>query len=155
MKRKKINILAGLTAVLMVSSTLSCKKVDDFGTLNTDPNAATVPVTGALFTSVLSNMHALAFGPAAPANTPGLNADVAGLYCQYYSETQYTDVSIFSKESLNWDDYFAANVLHSRRPISIHRMVCCLIFRPSSRRIPMRRRRRRWWLMVRMPTRSL
>jgi hypothetical protein len=116
MKRKKINILVGLTAVLMVTSTLSCKKVDDFGNLNTDPNAATVPVTGALFTSVISNMHALAFGPAAPANTPGLNADVAGLYCQYYSETQYTDVSIFSKESLNWDDYFAANVFAQPTP---------------------------------------
>ncbi len=102
MQRKKINILLVLAVLMVIGGTPSCKKVDDFGVTNQDPGSTPVPVTGALFTTVLSNMAALTWDAGGATSTT-----IAGLYAQYYSETQYTDVSIFQKQNRNWDDYFA------------------------------------------------
>lgn len=76
----KITTLA-LAVVLLFSS---CDKLADFGSTNVNPAATNNPNTAALLTNVLSGMggYAAIAGPA--------------LYCQYYSETQYPELSIYT-----------------------------------------------------------
>lgn len=90
----RYTIVAGAIILTMGS----CKK--NFGDENTNPDATNTAVTSALLTNVLSNMAAFTW------DAGGITT-ISGLYSQYFSETQYTDVSIFTKQSLNWDDYFA------------------------------------------------
>lgn len=73
-----------LVAVLLVSS---CTKLEDFGSTNVNPAATNNPITSALLTNVLTGI--------------GAHASVAppALYCQYYSETQYPDVSCYSSNT--------------------------------------------------------
>lgn len=95
----KRNIIAGLFLTVLAGS--SCTKLHDFGDLNQDPTQATSPVTAALLTNVLSNMANFTWDA-------GSITTISGLYAQYFSETQYTDISTYSKQSLGWDDYFAS-----------------------------------------------
>jgi hypothetical protein len=73
-----------LVAFLIISG---CKKLEDFGNTNVNPAATNNPITSALLTSVLSGIgaHAAVFPPA--------------LYCQFFSETQYPDVSCYSSNA--------------------------------------------------------
>ena len=98
-KKYKISIVAGV--LLVFASVLSCKKIDQFGTTNTNPGVTTTPVTAALLTNVLSNMASFTWDA-------GGVTTISGLYCQYFSETQYTDISIYNKQTPGWDAYFAA-----------------------------------------------
>ena len=80
----------------------SCsKKLDDFGSTNQNPGAATSPVTSALLTNVLSTVAGYTW------DAGGITT-ISGLYCQYFSETQYTDISIYNKEKPDWNFYYAA-----------------------------------------------
>jgi hypothetical protein len=97
-------LVAGSCIVLIAIS--SCKKIDDFGSTNTNPGATTSPVTSALLTNVLSTLSYYTWDAG---NGAGINT-VSGLYCQYFSETQYTDVSVFNKEKADWNFYYAANL---------------------------------------------
>ncbi|MBS1665301.1 MAG: SusD/RagB family nutrient-binding outer membrane lipoprotein, partial [Bacteroidetes bacterium] len=99
-KKFKISIVAGLSLAVLTGT--SCKKVKEFGDLNQDPTATTAPIPPALLSNVLSNMATFTW------DAGGINT-VSGLYSQYFSETQYTDASTYSKQSLNWDDYFAGS----------------------------------------------
>ena len=102
LNKYKIYSILGLFVVAL--SVSSCnKKLHDFGDLNTNPAVTTAPVTSAMLTNVLSNMAGFTWDA-------GNITTVSGLYCQYFSETQYTDISIFSKQSLGWDDYMAAAI---------------------------------------------
>lgn len=68
---------------LLVAMTLSaCTWLKDFGSTNDNPAATNSPITAALLTNTLSNM--------------GSAWATASLYCQYYSETQYPDVSCYA-----------------------------------------------------------
>lgn len=62
----------------------SCDKLEDFGSTNQDPNSTTIPSISALLTNVESSLGGYA------SFTRG------GLYCQFFSETQYTDASLYS-----------------------------------------------------------
>jgi hypothetical protein len=79
----KIAALA-LVAFLLISS---CKKIEDFGSTNVNPATTNDPITSALLTNVLTGIGAHA------------SAAVPALYCQYFSETQYPDVSCYSVNS--------------------------------------------------------
>jgi hypothetical protein len=98
-KKYSLSIAAGV--LLVLTSVSSCKKIDQFGATNTNPGVTTTPVTSALLTNVLSNMANFTWDA-------GSVTTVAGLYCQYFSETQYTDVSIYNKQTPGWDAYYAA-----------------------------------------------
>ncbi len=87
MKRNKLVVYL-ITPLLLIGA--SC---DDFGDINVSPNASTVPLTSALLTNAQSALGA--------ATTGGANFQ-AGLYCQYFSETQYTDNSLYSAADVNW-----------------------------------------------------
>lgn len=85
MKKSFKSILIVAAAVLFSTCSLS-----DFGDLNRNPNATTIPVTSALLTNVLSGLGGW---------TQGMNE---GLYSQYFSETQYTDASLYSIIQVNF-----------------------------------------------------
>lgn len=72
-----------------------CEKLGDFGDTNVNPGATNSPIVGALMTNVQSQLGGYA------ASTRG------GLYAQYFSETQYTDVSLYSLPQLNLNGEYA------------------------------------------------
>jgi hypothetical protein len=86
----------------------SCTKFEDFGNTNNNPNATTSPITSALLTNALGNMTGAAT-PVSIGNTvwgTGLTIS-GGLYAQYFSETQYTEASRYTKPVFNADAYYA------------------------------------------------
>ena len=104
--KKIINKLLSIALVsgfLMVSS---CGDVADFGDINVNPNATTVPVTSALLTNAISGMGGTAQGIR------------GGLFCQYYSETQYTDASLYSLPTSGFGVY--SGVLYDLENIIIN-----------------------------------
>jgi hypothetical protein len=99
MKRHAIKdkaVALGLSTLLLTGC---AKSIDDFGGMNNNPNATTVPITSALLSNVLAGIGGTAWGD-------GINT-TAGLYCQYLSETQYTDISRYATPTINWDGYYA------------------------------------------------
>jgi Starch-binding associating with outer membrane len=83
MKILKINLKTLVTMGALATMFAGCAKIDDFGDTNINPDVAQ-PTPAALLTSAESSLPGLA------ANTRTF------LYCQYASETQYTDVSLYS-----------------------------------------------------------
>jgi hypothetical protein len=98
MNYKKIIYGLGIAALLFAVQ--SCDKIKDFKDLNTNPNLTTSPIPSALLTNVESNLGANLVFDAGGANTG------AGLYAQYFSETQYTEVSRYGKPNYNYDAYY-------------------------------------------------
>lgn len=80
------------TAIVSLSLLVatSCNKFEDFGNTNVNPGATNDPIPGALLTNVQAGLAGYA------TQTRG------GLYCQYFSETQYTDVSLYSLPQLGF-----------------------------------------------------
>jgi Starch-binding associating with outer membrane len=78
--------IAGLFALSIAGP--GCAKIDDFGNINSDPSGITAPIPSALLTNVLSQMGGIA------SNTRTVT------YCQYVSENQYTDVSLYALPQL-------------------------------------------------------
>lgn len=84
MKKK---ILYAFIALSTLTAT-SCSKLEDFGVTNENPAATTKPIIAALLTN-------------AEASIGGYSALTRpGLYSQYFSETQYTEVSLYSSPQL-------------------------------------------------------
>lgn len=79
-----------------------CSKVDDFGNMNNNPNATTQPNTAALLSNVESGLGAYVWGN-------GIST-MGGLYCQYMSETQYTDASRYATQNLNWGGFYSGRL---------------------------------------------
>jgi hypothetical protein len=96
MNIKKAVLSLGVCATLMVGCS---KGINDFGDINRNPNATTIPITSALLTNVLSGVGGNVWGN-------GINT-TAGLYAQYMSETQYTDISRYATPTQNWDGFYA------------------------------------------------
>jgi hypothetical protein len=90
---KKNLIYVSLSLLLLGSS--GCEKLEDFGNTNLDPAATTQPVLQALLTNAQTSIGGYA------AQTRG------GLYAQYFSETQYTDVSLYSTPQLAFTGEYA------------------------------------------------
>ena len=84
MKKK---ILFTMLALFLIGIS-ACKKLEDFGDTNNNPAGISQPVMAALLSNVQSGIGGYA------ASTR------AGLYGQYFSETQYTDVSLYSTPQL-------------------------------------------------------
>jgi len=93
-------IIYGLGIATTVLAFQSCDKIKDFKDTNTNPNQTTSPIPSALLTNVESNLGANLVFDAGGANTG------AGLYGQYFSETQYTEVSRYGKPNYNYDAYY-------------------------------------------------
>jgi len=98
MKLNKI-LFTITTAALL---TTGCKKLKDFGDTNVDPNTTAVPSTAALLTNAQSGLGNFI-------NTTGTIYGLthAGLYAQQFSETQYTETSLYATPKLNFDAVYA------------------------------------------------
>ncbi|KQR71812.1 SusD/RagB family nutrient-binding outer membrane lipoprotein [Pedobacter sp. Leaf176] len=79
---KKIFIYA-FTGLLLVTAA-GCKKLENFGATNVDPNTTTQANTSALLTNSLVGLASYAYDTN------------AGFYGQYFSETQYPDASLYT-----------------------------------------------------------
>ncbi|MFI5130971.1 MAG: SusD/RagB family nutrient-binding outer membrane lipoprotein [Chitinophagales bacterium] len=93
-------IIYGIGIVASLLTIQSCDKIKDFDDLNVNPNLTTSPIPSALLTNVQSNLGANLVFDAGGANTG------SGLYAQYFSETQYTEVSRYNKPNYNYDAYY-------------------------------------------------
>ena len=76
---KKTIIITLALAIVLITG---CNKLKDFGNTNTNPAATNNPITSALLTNVESGLGSTWTGQAT--------------YCQYFSETQYPSVSLYS-----------------------------------------------------------
>lgn len=85
-----------LGGFLMTSS--SCKKLEDFGNTNSNPLTSTEPITAALLTNAQNGLGGVVLG----VGTGGVRT---GLYVQYFAETQYTDVSLYSEPNSDFGVY--------------------------------------------------
>lgn len=84
MKNISIRKITGAALISLGLLGTGCAKMSEFGTMNQNPNGITTPVTSALLTNTLSQVG-------------GFAANVRrGVYAQYLSENQYTDVSLYS-----------------------------------------------------------
>lgn len=92
---KKFRLLFILPAAMLA---FGCQKLNEFGNTNVNPNASTTPIVGALLTNVEASL-----GGYAALTRPGL-------YAQYFSETQYTDVSLYSLPQLDFNGEYAGNL---------------------------------------------
>lgn len=86
-----------IVSCALVFAVSSCDPAE-FGDLNDNPNATTVPVTSALLTNAISGIGAPV------ANT------TAGSYAQYFSETQYPGVSLYTANIVAWDGVYAGTL---------------------------------------------
>jgi hypothetical protein len=80
--KKAINKI--LSVVMLIAIVTGCSKFSDFGDTNVNPAATNEPITAALLTNVLSGMAGYA------------TSTRDGAYCQYFTETQYTDLSLYA-----------------------------------------------------------
>ncbi|WP_315821135.1 SusD/RagB family nutrient-binding outer membrane lipoprotein [Paraflavitalea speifideaquila] len=78
---------------LMVAT--SCTKIDDFGDTNVNPGTTGTAIPNALMASITASVGGYA--------TQGRG----GLYCQFFSETQYTDASLYSVPQAEFRDEYA------------------------------------------------
>jgi hypothetical protein len=94
MKLIKLTSIA-LAAGLVFSGVGCSKGIDEFGDINTNPGIVAEANTAALLTNVLSNMGAEAWQ---------VNP---GLYAQLYSETQYPELSRYSRNAPDYGGYYS------------------------------------------------
>lgn len=87
----KFKIIIALSVATFFAS---CSKLKDFGDTNVNPNGTDVPNAAALLTNVEAGVGSYGFQPR------------PGLYCQYFSETQYTDVSLYSLPQIDFVDTY-------------------------------------------------
>lgn len=77
----------------------SCKRYSsDFGDTNLNPGATTTPILSALMTNVQAGLGSYA------SMTRG------GMYCQYFSETQYSDASLYSLPQLAFEGEYSGSL---------------------------------------------
>ncbi|UKJ07415.1 SusD/RagB family nutrient-binding outer membrane lipoprotein [Solitalea lacus] len=92
-------------SLLVLGSTTGCSKLEDFGDTNVNPAGAKDPIVGALLTNVMAGTTALT------GSNPGLGGFATqtrpGLYGQYFSETQYTDVSLYSAPQIDFNNLYS------------------------------------------------
>ena len=97
MKNKLFKAILSITfGCVLIMGNSGCKKLSDFGDINTRTDAATVPVTSYLLTNVQSQMGGFM--------TAGINPS---LYTQMFVETQYTDVSLYQIPQVNFGGIYS------------------------------------------------
>jgi len=95
MRNFRIQKVLGFTLALGILFS-SCKRYSsDFGDTNTNPAATTTPILSALLTNVEAGLG-------------GYGTQLrGGLYCQYFSETQYTDASLYSIPQISFEGEYS------------------------------------------------
>jgi hypothetical protein len=96
-------VLASLVALVFGCS--------DFGDIDKNPNSSETPKTGALLTNA-----EIALGNAGA----GGGSFLAGLYTQYFSQSQYTDNSLYAIQDLNWAGEMAGSIMDLQTIIKLN-----------------------------------
>ncbi|MES2880784.1 MAG: SusD/RagB family nutrient-binding outer membrane lipoprotein, partial [Bacteroidota bacterium] len=104
----KLNKMIMLVVIAAAMQATSCNKIKDFGDTNVNPNGTAVPSTAALLTNVLAGLGGLA-----AQTTPGL-------YAQQFSETQYTEPSLYALPRFEFDGNFAGGLMDLQNIININ-----------------------------------
>jgi Starch-binding associating with outer membrane len=92
----KTTVGAAFFALLILGA--GCAKIDQFGNTNQNPNGITTPIPSALLTNVQSQLGGFA------------NGVRTITYCQYTSENQYTDVSLYALPQLEMGGIYSASL---------------------------------------------
>jgi hypothetical protein len=90
LRKYKVGVMAAILGLSIIAGP-GCKKIDEFGDTNLNPGQTNEPITSALLTNVLAGIGGTA------ANTRG------GLYAQQFSETQYTETSLYAEPKVDFD----------------------------------------------------
>lgn len=106
MKKNQLIAIVLMSPIFWASS--GCDKFEDFGDTNVNPGATTSPIIGALLTNVQAGI-----GGFASETRPGL-------YGQYFSETQYTDVSLYALPQLNFAGTYSGSLYDLQNIININ-----------------------------------
>jgi hypothetical protein len=104
MKHTFFKSLFILSAAVSLLAGSGCRKLEDFGDTNIDPNGSPNPVTGALLTDAENGLGGIVSG----VTTGGTKA---GLYVQYFSETQYTDASLYAEPKLDMSGTYSGPLI--------------------------------------------
>jgi hypothetical protein len=102
---KKIYYGFSIGLALFVSS------CGDFGDINVNPNAAETPLTSALLSNAQSALGA--------AVTTG-SALVSGFYAQYFTQTLYTENSIYAAQDVDWTAELSGSIKDYQTIIDIN-----------------------------------
>ena len=87
-----------LLVALPIIAATSCNKLKDFGDTNVNPAGTNTPILGALLTNVEAGLGGYA------AQTRG------GLYGQFFSETQYTDNSLYALPQIAFNGEYSGSL---------------------------------------------
>ena len=108
MKLIKYSILKYPLILFIAGAVFSgCKKPNDFGDMNINPNGAPAAPTSALLTNVLSGLGNVA------SNTN------QGFYVQYFTELQYPGNSLYQQTAVSWDGFYAGSLEDEQNIINI------------------------------------
>ena len=100
MKHTYIKSLFAFSIAVALFASTGCKKLEDFGNTDTRDDQANDPTTAYLLTNASTGL------PAVLSSTAG---GIRGeLYSQQWSETQYTDVSLYGNPQLDFGSYSTA-----------------------------------------------
>lgn len=88
MKNRSLKTITSVSLFALAILGAGCAKIDQFGNTNENPNGITQPITSALLTNVEGQLGGFA------TNLRTIT------YCQYTSENQYTDVSLYALPQL-------------------------------------------------------
>jgi hypothetical protein len=102
---KKFIFYTSLTTALFVTS------CGDFGDINVSPNASTTPLTSALLTNSLTQIGTSVTGGASL---------ISGFYGQYFTQTQYTESSLYTEQDINWSGDIAGPINDLKKIIDIN-----------------------------------
>ena len=100
-----------VTGGILLAST-GCKKLEDFDP-EVDPNGAVTPITPGLLTSAESSLGGILGGTL----TGGI---VGGLFAQYWSETQYTESSLYQEPKLQMSGWYAGPLADLQKIINMN-----------------------------------
>ncbi|MBS7565755.1 SusD/RagB family nutrient-binding outer membrane lipoprotein [Mucilaginibacter sp. Bleaf8] len=106
-KRYYISLLA--TALIWGAG---CNKIDDFGNVNKDPNGISTPIPSALLTNVEAGIANFA-----ARNDVAING---AQYAQYFSETQYSNTSLYSLPQISFTGYYSGSLYDLQNIINLN-----------------------------------
>lgn len=94
MKKK---FLYALSALLFIG-VAGCNKIEDFGDTNVNPNAVNDPIPGSLLANAMNAARGISYQ---------VNP---GYYAQYFSETQYPSVSVYTLQQVSFTGSYSGSL---------------------------------------------
>jgi hypothetical protein len=107
LRKYKIGMMAAILGLSIIAGP-GCKKIDEFGDTNLNPGLTSEPITSALLTNVLAGIGGTT------ANTRG------GLYAQMFSETQYTETSLYAEPKVDFDGTYSGPLMDLQKMINFN-----------------------------------